>query len=138
MRDKSTVDRATRSRINEAQVAVRQLAVRQLVDIARRASNQIPGISDFRVLPGPRVLAVAPLTFDRGRLCLGGIFNDDFDRWNSYEECWDFPSIAHAWAAMVNWSDDVEPEGWERHLPPKSHAWVRRPGGDASKEYVSP
>jgi len=52
-----------------------------------------------------------------------------------YEDQWCFESATAAAMAFVAWSGNMgtEPDGWIRH--PKSGR--RRPGGDATREYVA-
>lgn len=53
-----------------------------------------------------------------------------------YSEGYDYETLAGALAALLAWDPDEEPEplGWVRHIP----SFRRRPGGDASKEHVTP
>lgn len=97
------------------------------------------GFIAHRFLPGPKILAVVPLLFG-ARLCLGGVYDDDVDMWGSYEEAWDYPDIVSAVQAMEAFSDDVEPQGWERHIPSGFNpgGGRRRPGADPAREYVNP
>lgn len=75
---------------------------------------------------GVTLVAVAPMTFGRGRLVIGDRYGVD--------DAWCYETIALALAAFVTWDPDLaeEPKGWIRH-PTTGR---RRPDGDATREYV--
>lgn len=49
-----------------------------------------------------------------------------------YEVLW--YAMAAVQTALTEWDGEGEPEGWTRHVP----TGRRRPGGDATQEYVRP
>lgn len=63
----------------------------------------------------------------RGRLIVG---DGDDDACRS--DVWDYETFPQAYAALVKWNGDGEPDGWIRHMP----SGRRRPEGDPSREYV--
>ena len=89
----------------------------------------VPVVS--RTLPDGRRIDVYLLLFGAGRL---GITKPDYDD-GGYADVWDYESWDGALAAMEGWDPVTAPElsGWYRH----PHSGRRRPGGEASKEYVS-
>lgn len=50
------------------------------------------------------------------------------------DEVFTYTSRDGAWAAVLDWNGVGDPQGWIRHQPSDR----RRPGGDASKEYIAP
>lgn len=50
------------------------------------------------------------------------------------DEVFAYTSWDEAWAAVLDWNGVGDPQGWIRHQPSDR----RRPGGDASKEYIAP
>ena len=91
-------------------------------------------VDDVRVLPDGRVAWLHKLMFTVA-ICVGRIdvLTEPF---GSYDDRWCYPSSALAATALRRWEPETEkePDGWIRH--PSSGR--RRPGGDASKEYVNP
>lgn len=81
-----------------------------------------------RVLPDGRGVYLMAMAFGNLRLAIGehgSMYLDD--GW-----CFQAAQTDAAWRAAIGWDGEGEPEGWYRH--PESGR--RRPGGDASKEYV--
>lgn len=91
-------------------------------------TKEIPGYVIQRRLEDGRVVAVAPMSYGKGRLILG----DDL----YVHDAWCYESVATAIVALDEWNPDraEEPSGWFRH-PATGR---RRPEGDPSKEYVRP
>lgn len=81
-----------------------------------------------RRLPDGRQAVISPMTFGKGRICVGGW--DD----GGYTDGFCYVSYLEALAALIAWdpSTDQEPDGWIRHVG----SGRRRPNGDASEEYV--
>lgn len=85
-----------------------------------------PDIAVGRTLDDGRVLYVNLLFCGEARLCLGDRYGVD--------QAWYYETVDQALAAYVQWQPDVEPTGWNRHIP--SHR--RREHGDPTKECVRP
>lgn len=76
------------------------------------------------------VAEVWPMTYGKGRIILMP-YAGSYDVING----WCYETLVEAFAALEKWDDpDQEPEGWMRN----PQTGRRRPGGDASKEYVRP
>lgn len=76
---------------------------------------------------GDNWVGVLNMSYGKGRLCAD--LNPE-----GYDDSWCYNSLEGAIAAMKAWDPETQPEpdGWMRHI----HTARRRPGGDASKEYV--
>ena len=87
------------------------------------------GYTAWRFLPDGSVMAVASMLFGNGRLFMG-VHQD------GHEDAYCYDSLALASKAMHEFDPviDAEPSGWKRH----PYTGRRRPGGDASQEYVNP
>lgn len=83
---------------------------------------------NVRELGDGRAVYLRDLLFGALQVGLGELGSD------SYAEVWDYPAAQTdaAWRAALGWDGAGEPEGWYRHL----RTGRRRPGGDASKQYV--
>lgn len=81
-----------------------------------------------RDLGDGRGVWVMPMITGNGRLVVGPIEGQWLD------DAWCYDSVALACLYAVVWDGVGEPEGWKRHIA----SGRRRPGGDASREYVSP
>lgn len=86
------------------------------------------GYVAWRVLDDGRILAVGPMLFGNGRLFVD-VHAD------GYEDCYCYDGLARAIASMADFdpATEAEPSGWKRH----PMTGRRRPGGDASQEYVA-
>lgn len=83
-----------------------------------------------KAFPDGHVAQVWPMTFGKGRIAL----MPHAGSWDVIN-AWCYESLVEAVIALNNWDDpDKEPEGWMRN----PQTGRRRPGGDASKEYVRP
>jgi hypothetical protein len=83
-----------------------------------------------QVLPGGRYACLSPFLFT-----VAIITGDLGDEWG-YRDRWCYENSYLAAAALVEWGKrnyEGEPIGWHRH--PDSGR--RRPGGDASNEYIN-
>lgn len=81
-----------------------------------------------KVFEDGHVAEVWPMTYSKGRIILMP-YEGSIDVING----WCYETIPEAMAALEKWTDpDQEPEGWMRN----PQTGRRRPGGDASKEYV--
>jgi len=81
-----------------------------------------------RELGDGRAVYLRELLFDGLQVGLGRLGED------SYDEVWDYQAeqADDAWRAAIGWDGAGEPEGWYRHL----RTGRRRPGGNASQQYV--
>jgi hypothetical protein len=92
------------------------------------AELQADGYTAWRTLPDGSIMAVGPMSLSNGRLYVdvhhGG-----------YENCYCYDSLELATAALhaFNPETDEEPTGWKRH----PYSGRRRPGGDASLQYIA-
>jgi hypothetical protein len=80
-----------------------------------------------KLLEADMAVWVYPMTFGKGRLCIGKVGLS----W--YDDGWCYESYDVALAAAEDWDGRGEPEGWFRH--PTSGR--RRPEGDPAQEYVA-
>jgi hypothetical protein len=67
------------------------------------------------------------MSYGKGRLCAD--LNPE-----GYDDSWCYDTLDGAIAAMQAWDPEKqkEPDGWMRHISTAR----RRPGGDASREYI--
>lgn len=79
--------------------------------------------------PDGRVVDLVPLLFGAAKLAVTRP-QDEGD--GTYDDVWQYQSIAHALEALLEWDGTGEPTGWHRH-PATGR---RRPGGDPAKEFV--
>jgi len=84
------------------------------------------GYDFFRILDDGTYLSVSDMSFGKGRLIL-------FDNIWGYERGWFYTNFNEAIHEMNRWNpeDEEKPQGWMREI----HTGLRRPDGDASKEY---
>lgn len=90
--------------------------------------QQTRGAVAHRLLGDGRVLAVYPMLFGNGRLVVGPAGEPWLD------DAWCYDTVDGALEALASWDGTGEPDGWKRHIA----SGRRRPGGDASLEYVLP
>lgn len=82
------------------------------------------------ILPGRRYAVLSPLLFTTA--IITGDLGDDY----GFDNRWCYDNGYLAGAALVEWGKrdfEDEPIGWHRH----PNSGRRRPGGDASKEYIN-
>ncbi len=82
-----------------------------------------------RTLPDGRIGYAFPMLFGNGRVAVGSAREP-----MSFDDAWCYDSVPLAVAALLRWDGTGEPTGWKRHIA----TGRRRPGGDASKEYIQP
>lgn len=85
-----------------------------------------------RVLNDRRHATVQPQMFGTGLLTVAYTI-DRYDEL-TFDECWTYPSVAAAVAALNAWEGWDPPDGWIRHKPSNR----RRPDGDPAREYIRP
>ena len=103
------------------------------IDMAQRLAAARDAGSEYlcaRVLPDGRGVYLMPLFFGALRLGIGPHGSLSFDNVWEYQA----EQAEAGWRAAIGWDGDGEPDGWYRH--PQSGR--RRPGGEASKEFVRP
>lgn len=93
-------------------------------------SNRLGGAEHLRVreLGDGRAVYLRDLLFEGLQIGIG-VYGSE-----CCSDVWDFQAdrTEDAWRAALAWDGAGEPEGWYRHL----RTGRRRPGGDASKQYV--
>lgn len=85
------------------------------------------GLLYARELEDGREITVAPMTFGKGRLCIG---------WASdalgYDDGWCYATAVDAVLAATDWDGEGDPpDGWHRQIS----TGRRRENGDPEKEY---
>lgn len=86
------------------------------------------GYEQWRCLPDGMVLAVGKMSISNGRLYWDvhqGGYSDFY--------CYESVELASNGMLEFDLSRETEPNGWHRH----ASTGRRRPGGDASREYVN-
>jgi hypothetical protein len=81
-----------------------------------------------RVLGDGRAVYLLDMAMGNARLVIGDAGSMYYDDgW-----CYQRDESDAAWRAALGWDGEGEPDGWSRH----PETGRRRPGGDATKEYV--
>jgi hypothetical protein len=103
----------------ETEPDIDQLHQQYMEDLCRRN-----GYLDYRKYPNSMDACIAPFIFTHAIIA-------DLDTCG-YGDRWCYHSYAAAKAALDAWDGEGEPQGWHRH----PDTGRRRPGGDATQEYV--
>jgi hypothetical protein len=97
------------------------------LDQARYAGRYLCGdTTPYRTFPDGTAVWICPMFYGKGRLCIGPADAIGYEQGFCYER------IEDAFAAADRWDGVGEPDGWIRCI----RTGRRRPGGDATKEYI--
>ncbi len=99
-----------------------QMNTPRLVELAQSDHSEVA-----RRAALPRHAWVVPQLLGQARIITGV-----YDAHEVIEDSWDYATKEAAMAAFQLYDGTVEPEGWVRHAATSR----RRPGGDATKEYL--